>query len=200
MQAGRAAARRGSAAADQGRLTSRLFVAAVPPRELRERLASFTAELACDGLRVLPAEQLHVTVVFLGNVADAAIGALAAEMVPVTAREPAFALEVLHARPAPERRPRMLWALLGASEPLVRLSRSLHEVARDVAPDRANPLRGYPHITLARHRRPLPELEAMELPLTEPRFDVTELHLVRSHLSPKGARYETVSALPLARV
>ena len=175
-------------------------MAAVPPRELRERLASFTVKLERDGLRVLPAEQLHVTVVFLGNVADAAIGALAAEMASVTAREPAFALEVLHARPAPERRPRMLWALVGASEPLVRLSRSLHEVARHAAPDRAKPLRGYPHITLARYRRPLPELEAMELPLAERRFDVTELHLIRSHLSPKSARYETVSALPLESV
>jgi 2'-5' RNA ligase len=83
---------------------------------------------------------------------------------------------------------------------LVRLSRSLHEVSRHAAPDRARPLRGFAHITLARYRRPLPELEAMELPMTEPRFDVTELHLIRSHLSQQGARYETVSALPLAPV
>lgn len=175
-------------------------MAAVPPRELRERLASFTAAVGCDGLRVLPAEQLHATVVFLGNVCEAAIAALAADMASVTARVPAFALEILNARPAPERRPRMLWAALEASEPLTGLSRSLHEAARHAAPDRARPLRGNPHITLARYRRPLPELEPMELPLAEPRFDVTELHLVRSRLSPKGARYETVSALPLAPV
>jgi 2'-5' RNA ligase len=172
----------------------------VPPRELRDRLESFTAAIGRDSLRVLPAEQLHVTVVFLGNVADAAIATLAAEMASVTAREPPFVLEVVNARPAPERRPRMLWAVVGASEPLTRLSRSLHEAARDAAPDRARPLRGNPHITLARNRRPLPELTAMELPFAERRFDVTELHLVRSHLSPKGARYETVSVLPLACV
>jgi 2'-5' RNA ligase len=173
-------------------------VAAVPPRELRDRLASFTAGVGADGLRALPAEQLHVTVVFLGDVVDTAIAALAAEMAAVTASEPAFELGVVSARPAPERRPRMLWAVLGASEPLIRISRSLHETARQAAPDRAKPLRGSPHITLARYRRPLPELEAMELPLEERRFDVTELHLIRSQLSQQGARYETVSALPLA--
>ena len=175
-------------------------MAAVPPRELRERLASFTTGLGLDDLRILPAEQLHVTVVFLGNVADAAIAELAAEMASVTAREPPFVLEVVNARPAPERRPRMLWAVLGPSDPLVRLSRSLHETARHAAPDRAKPLRGSPHITLARYRRPLPGLSAMELPPMERRIDVTELQLVRSNLSPKGARYETVSALPLAPV
>ncbi len=175
-------------------------MAAVPRGELRERLWSFTTGLGLDGLRVLPADQLHVTVVFLGNVVDAAIAELAADMASVTAREPAFALELVNARPAPERRPRMLWAVLETSEQLARLSRSLHEAARHAAPDRAKPLRGSPHITLARYRRALPELEAMELSPMERRFDVTELHLVRSFLSPKGARYETVSTLPLAPV
>jgi len=167
---------------------------------MREQLASYVTGLGLDGLRPVPADNLHVTVVFLGNVADADIERLAAEMAAVCAREPAFALQVMHARPAPERRPRMLWALIGASDPLARLSRSLHEVARHAAPNRAKPLRGYGHITLARYRRPLPELEAAELPLDEHRFGVGELQLVRSRLSPKGARYDTVAILPLSAV
>jgi 2'-5' RNA ligase len=163
-----------------------------------DQLASYVTGLALDGIRAVPAEHLHVTVVFLGNVADADIEGLASGMAQVCAREPAFALHVLHACPAPERRPRMLWALIGASDPLARLSRSLHEVARHAAPDRARPLRGYGHITLARFRQPLPELTAAELPLDAHDFAVGELQLVRSKLSPKGARYDTVARLPLA--
>ena len=164
---------------------------------MRDELAGYVAGLGLEGLRAVPAEHLHVTVVFLGNVANDAIDGLASRMTEVCAREPAFALEVLHARPAPERRPRMLWALIGASDALVRLSRAVHEVAGQAAPDRARPLRGYGHITLARFRRPLPELEAAQLPLSEHVFRVEELRLVRSHLSPKGARYDTLSTLPL---
>jgi len=165
---------------------------------MRDELAAFTAGLELDQLRPVAAGQLHVTVVFLGNVRNEAIADLAAAMSDVTAREPAFRLEVLHARPAPERRPRMLWALLSPSEELARLSRALHETARHAAPERARPLRGYPHITLARFRRPVPGLEPADLPLSARAFDVTELQLIRSHLSQTGAHHEAIATLALA--
>src|SRR5438067_5530124 len=52
VQAGRTAARgRGRhARAESGGLTSRLFVAAVPPPAMREQLASYVAGLGVDGL------------------------------------------------------------------------------------------------------------------------------------------------------
>lgn len=56
-----------------------------------------------------------------------------------------------------------------------------------------------PHLTLARFRIPvplkggLPEVDTTGLDV----FPVEEIHLFRSHLSPKGARYEVLETFPL---
>jgi 2'-5' RNA ligase len=146
----------------------------------------------------VPCENLHVTVLFLGPVPREAVGDLTARLRTVAARADRCTLTIGHALPGPPRRPYMLWALVTASEPLLRLSRALHETAKRLAPAQAKPLRGYAHVTLARGRFPLSGIEAGTLDPAPPAFEVCELQLLRSHLSPRGARYETVAHLPLA--
>jgi RNA 2',3'-cyclic 3'-phosphodiesterase len=198
VQAGRAAAPGRDPAAVQGSLTSRLFIAAPPPAAIRRQLATFAAKLGNDRLRLVPAVNLHVTVLFLGEVEDARVEELVQRLAWVAGRETSFQLAVGHALPAPPRRPRMLWALVAPSQPLLRLSRDLHAAARPLAPGLAKPLRGYGHITLARFRPPLDGLEATTLVLDPDAFAVTEVSVMRSLLSPTGATYDTVASLPLA--
>ena len=168
-----------------------------PPQAVRERLHHHASALGHPQLRVLPAENLHVTVLFLGAVAREAIEQLAGRLGQIAAREDPFALAIGHVLPGPPRRPYMLWALVTASEPLLRLSRTMHETAKSLAPEQAKPLRGYAHVTLARGRGHLRGLEAETLEPALPAFEVREVQLLRSHLSPVGARYETVAELPL---
>src|SRR5204863_8122605 len=145
VQAGGAAApgRDAAAGGKPGGLSSRLFVAAVPPAPLRDQLAALSHRHSHPGVRWLPAENLHVTVLFLGDVDDERIEGLATSLRAAAAFTDPFELEITHARPAPERRPRMLWALVAASEPLLRLSRDMHGAARSHAPGRKPPLRGF---------------------------------------------------------
>lgn len=168
-----------------------------PPQAVRERLHAAAVSLGHPALRVVPAENLHVTVLFLGPVARDVVEELAGRLGQIAAREDPFALAIGHVLPGPPRRPYMLWALVTASEPLLRLSRTMHEMAKPLAPEQAKPLRGYAHVTLARGRGHVRGLEADTLESAPPAFEVREVQLLRSHLSPKGARYETVKDLPL---
>jgi RNA 2',3'-cyclic 3'-phosphodiesterase len=169
----------------------------MPPAAMCRQLAAFAAELGDDRLRLVPAANLHVTVVFLGEVEDARADELVQRLAWVAGRETAFRLGVGHAMPAPARRPRMLWALVAPSQPLLRLSRDLHTAARPLAPGLARPLRGYGHITLARFRPPLEGLEATTLALDPDSFAVREVSLMRSRLAPTGASYDRLAVLPL---
>jgi 2'-5' RNA ligase len=72
----------------------------------------------------------------------------------------------------------------------------MHGLAAPFAPGRAKPQR-IPHVTLARARSPLHGLDRQPVEPDPPTFEVQQVELVRSRLSPRGARYETVAALPL---
>jgi RNA 2',3'-cyclic 3'-phosphodiesterase len=169
-----------------------------PPQAVRQRLHEHAAALGHPQLRVLPAENLHVTVLFLGPVVRDAIEELAGRLGAVAAGEAVFALSIGQAVPGPPRRPYMLWAQVAVSAPLVRLSRAMHEVAQPLAPELSKPLRGEAHITLARGRGRVRGITPSEIEPAPPAFEVWALQLLRSHLSPTGARYETVAELPLA--
>jgi 2'-5' RNA ligase len=139
---------------------------------------------------VLP-ENLHATVVFLGDVANGAtLGEVAAAAAPVP-------LEITHAHTAPDRRPRMVWASLAASEPLRALSAGLHQGGTPFAPGIRPPLRGSGHITMARFRTPRPHLSLDPLELEHPSFTPGHVSLVHSTLGGGGAVYRTLAELPL---
>ncbi|HEY0388152.1 MAG TPA: RNA 2',3'-cyclic phosphodiesterase [Gaiellales bacterium] len=171
-------------------------MAVTPPEAVRAQLHAYATSLAHPSLRVVPAETLHVTVLFLGSVGLDAIDELAGLLAGVAAREPPLALTVRHAAPGPPRRPSMLWGEVTGGEPLLRLSLAMHAVSARLAPHLARPLRD-PHVTLARGRRPLRGVERAAIGLDPDVFQVGEARLIRSRLSPRGARYETVAALPL---
>ena len=72
----------------------RLFVAATLPDSLASRLADAAGSLAGPELRVVPAEDLHLTVHFLGEVEPERVAGLAGAVRTVCATADPFRLEL----------------------------------------------------------------------------------------------------------
>jgi 2'-5' RNA ligase len=176
----------------------RLFVAAMPPPALAQRLAEAAAAVAPAELRVTPAENLHVTIHFLGEVEPDAVPALGADLATAAARQTPTELTLDAITPGPPRRPRMLWATAKATPGYTAIVDDVAAATAAHAPH-ARPARpGTPHLTLARLRgraglRRWPEPR----PLEDAAIPLAELALVHSTLGPRGPTYSTLATLPL---
>jgi len=181
----------------------RLFVALDLPDAVRDGLRTWSGRALTDpALRPVPAENLHITLAFLGQRPEEEVGQIA-DLVAAGARPaPRVALGDPVARPAPGRA--RLFALPAASSGVEELQAALQE--RLVAERLYEPERRsfWPHMTVARvraegrgSRRPMRvERPPGSLPaeLRRPVF-CRRLTLYRSELQPSGARY-----VPLAQI
>lgn len=147
------------------------------------------------GVRWTTEDQWHITLRFLGEVADADVPGLVDALAALEEAEPAEA----RLGPASERLGREV--LMVPVEGLDELAREVVRVTEGygrAAPPR-RPFRG--HLTLARLRPARsPAARAQPAPLAvDARWPVDEVALVRSTLTPQGARYATVARVPLGR-
>jgi RNA 2',3'-cyclic 3'-phosphodiesterase len=172
----------------------RLFVALPLPQPLRARLAGYARPL--PGVRWLPADNLHLTVHFLGDVDEGALPPLAEALAGACRAQPAFELAFERIGPAPRRRPRMVWAWAGAEPRLAALAEAVAAAAAPCAPAARPPRTEHPHVTLARLRGGAPA--GLPDEPTEERVRVTACELVQSRLGPGGAAYTALVVLPLA--
>ena len=152
---------------------------------------------------VAPAN-LHLTVKFVGQVEDTRLQTVIDALHTAVQRHAAFAMDVdgLGAFPSMTR-PRVLWAGVRAGGgALAALAASVDEALAPLGFARED--RPFsPHITVGRVREPRrsPALaEGLAAAATRPfgRVTVDEAALMRSDLSPHGARYTTLAALKLA--
>lgn len=175
----------------------RLFVAVDLPQARRTALAA----LRDDRLdaRWAPADQLHVTLRFVGEAAPDAAEALRASLRDVTVPGFTLSAEGLDVFPS-RRRPRVLVASVRA-EP--RLARLRDEIERVVVAQgfeaEARPFN--PHVTFARLKRAPPQevrrFMKENAGLAIDPFAVTQFHLYRSDLGPDGAEHVVVESYPL---
>lgn len=138
------------------------FVALAPPAEQRSALAAYIErcrELG-PGFRWVAPEGVHVTLRFLGKVADPVLDAIRARLRGVRHQPFALGLDGLGTFGA--RRPSVIWlGITTGLQPVAALAGAVEAecVAAGLAPE-ARPFR--PHLTLARAREragaPLPEL------------------------------------------
>ena len=187
----------------------RLFVALDPPEAARRRLAGMQAELRraagrhAEEVRWLPAENVHLTLQFLGAVPEERLPALRAALAATAGQARPLALELKGAGGFPSaRRPRVVWAGVGGE--IDALAGLAAEVGRRLAPLGFPPeARSFsPHLTLGRARegRGAPGLGgalAQVAGMEGAPWRATELVLYRSYLSPGGARYEALDRFPL---
>jgi 2'-5' RNA ligase len=178
----------------------RLFVAVWPDDETRRRLSGLELELGrTKGLRFVGPERWHVTLRFLGEVAEDAVGPLGAALVSCAA---AFS-GPLECRLGPGTD----WftgvrVLYLPAAGLDGLATAVRTATLPVAPQPAGPEPAYNgHLTLARskgRRLGVAALGAMAGIPFEAAFAVTAVDLVSSRPSAQGHRYTTVVRAPLA--
>jgi 2'-5' RNA ligase len=174
------------------------------PDDIRGALAAEIDRLreAARGVAWVAPDNLHVTLKFLGEVASARLPAVADALAAVAATDAVFTLEIaaLGAFPTPTR-VRVVWAGLGEGrQPLASLAARVDDALSGLGFEReSRPFAG--HVTLGRVREPRRN-EALAAALGRARrfgrFRVERLALMRSDLSPRGARYTPLETWPLA--
>lgn len=172
----------------------RLFIAIELPAELKQALG----KLRCDlpDARWVPAEQMHLTLAFLGEMEEENAWRLRAELARI--QLPPFTLALTGTGCFPHRqRPRVLWVGLAPEARLAQLAAAVQGAILACGLPVEERLFSA-HITLARLRFPATREGGafLDQPLPAPpsSFFVGEFLLFQSRLTPQGAEH-----LPLAR-
>lgn len=182
----------------------RLFAAFLLEEKVRSALSRVASGLArsCDGVRWVPAEQVHLTVKFLGEVPDRDVTRVAEAMARGAELGQAFELEIGRCGCFPPGGPvRIVWA--EAKEESGAMARSVEAICDELA------TMGFPresrawspHLTIGRVKedssrgRIRAAVEACTVPVMRQR--VRAVTLMQSVLSPRGSTYTPVSQAEL---
>jgi 2'-5' RNA ligase len=178
----------------------RLFVAIEIAPEIRERIVAFIekASTTISNARWVHSEGLHVTLKFLGNVADEQRSAIEDKLGSIRASRFSLAVQHVGAFPNP-RSPRVLCVGIDARSELPALAEQIDSAMAAVGFEREK--RAFtPHVTLARFKDPKRVDVSSVLSASNATFGTmtaTQFHLYESHLSPKGSRYTKLASVPL---
>jgi RNA 2',3'-cyclic 3'-phosphodiesterase len=182
----------------------RLFIAIEIPENIRTGFASLLKEFRSVSPQVkwVRAENLHVTLKFLGETEPAKLGALQNVLSAVRSAEP-VSLEFRGLGFFPnDKRPRVFWAGMEGSANLKSLAVEVDQATHRLGfPLEERPFT--PHLTLARFPLPgaLPKLLQAIQEKSAQAFGslrTEEFHLIESKLKPTGAEYTTVQTFRFA--
>ncbi len=188
----------------------RLFIALPVPAEVRREIGRAQDQLRrCappGAVRWAQPDQFHITLKFLGDMPANQLEALKQTVSEVCAGFPVMHLSADGIGFFPSvRKPRVIWSGANDNSGLMAvLHRQIHEAVRPFAPaDNSEKFVG--HVTLGRfkpgHRGPFEDLWSRITKLNDRHFGgwpAEELEIIRSELTPAGARHLTLAAYPLA--
>lgn len=184
----------------------RLFVALEIPEPVRREVARRVAGLR-DRLpraRWVNTDNMHLTLLFLGQVEDAQVPVLTAALREAFAKHPPLDLRLSGGGTFPPRRPaRVAWVGVETPDDLSGLQADVSDAAVAAVGFEPEERPFSPHVTLARCEPPWPRDAVDKLVTTFPGtigqpWTAESGVLMESKLSPKGARYSVVEAFPLA--
>ena len=179
----------------------RLFVSVDLPADVREHLRSRTGPLrdAMPGWRWAPTEHWHLTLAFLGEVAEERVNELTRRMGLAARRHEPFDLRLGGMGAfSNARRAKVLWAgVEGDRDALKALADSVCAGARRAKID-LEERRYRPHVTLGRRRAPVDIRDSLGPGYQSPPWRVEEVVLVESHLG-SSVRHEVRERFPLGR-
>mgnify|MGYP005814661973 CR=1 FL=1 len=187
----------------------RAFLASELPSGLQDTIYTATARLRetlrGDLIRWVPAQNVHLTLKFLGDVSPSSLEMIEQMMQSEAAQFTAFDVQVegLGCYPNP-RRPRVLWVGLRAPAELGSLQRAIEAAAARLGYESEE--RDYsPHLTIGRVRQNASpgDLHDIRAALDEVRVGwlgtarVDAIHLFKSELRPEGSLYTRLFSAPL---
>lgn len=172
----------------------RTFVAVFPPPEVREALFRAARDLpASKDFRLVSQEKIHLTLKFLGEVAEDKLSGVAQALQPLRESREPFEVSTSGFGAFPsERRARILWAGVGeGSGPLRTLAQEVEALLESAGFEREG--RPYvPHLTLGRVRGRPVKLDTVEGPSPALRFAVAGVDLVQSVPGEHGVTYSVL--------
>lgn len=187
--------------------TTRTFVALSPPDAIRSRLEALQKALApsFDGARWLGPDAFHLTLAFLGDVADTDLNAVCLAVARAVGEVPRFSLEVRGLGSFPDAaRPRVLWAgIEGELDALTSVQRRVFHAASSAGYRPADE-RFHPHLTLARLRPGRGPAANLQPLLDRHRrwkggdFTADTVIIYASASTPDGSAYAPLGRAPLA--
>ncbi|MEM7256602.1 MAG: RNA 2',3'-cyclic phosphodiesterase [Pseudomonadota bacterium] len=170
----------------------RAFLSLFPDPQNALAIEQWAASCWPNIQRRVPAQNLHITLAFLGNI-DQSVAADISDMIAEKSLVAAFSMTFDQVGYWPQ--PQVLW--LGAQNPTPPVN-ELAEGCRSIANRAGISVKGRqfePHITLARKPSQPPQA-----PLLDPSFTIEfdTLCLCESFLDKRGARYQVREAWPLS--
>jgi len=178
-------------------MNKRLFIAIDPPPEVRDQLTGL-----CCGLpdaRWTPPEQLHLTLCFIGEVDGATFLDIREALEQIQAAPFSLRLQGVGFFP-PRGQPRVVWAGVEKSEPLMVLQRKITTRLFQLGVELEN-RKFSPHITLARLKETpaakVGKYLAINGLFTSDPFAVDRFSLYSSVLGRKGATHVVEQAYPI---
>ena len=184
----------------------RTFIAIDLGKAIRDRLVALQNNFAKDigGVKWVGPKNLHVTLLFLGEVDNRDLPALCRAVDDVTRTLPSFSLSIEGAGCFPNpRRPHVLWVGVGAGAPeVVALHDALEPPLLELGCYRREERKYAPHVTLGRLRSeqaPSGFAQALTKHQTWKAGDVAvpDIHVMSSELTPQGPNYAVLSRAKL---
>ena len=187
----------------------RAFIAIELPQHLQEAIEKQTARLrqvlGTDLIRWVPAQNMHLTLKFLGDIASTHVDFLKQLLTREATQHSQFDLQIGGLGSYPNsRRPRVLWVGLHAPADLTSLQKSIEAGTTRLGYEQEE--RAFsPHLTIGRVRQ---NISPSELPKIRAAMDniqlgnigtarVDSVHLYKSDLNSEGSLYTKLFSIPL---
>ncbi|HTU33627.1 MAG TPA: RNA 2',3'-cyclic phosphodiesterase [Candidatus Acidoferrum sp.] len=186
-------------------MSVRLFVAIELREEVRDAIRELIARLAplARGARWVRPEGMHITLKFIGYVAEDQVDPIRAALSRV--RSPhAVELRFRSVGFFPnDKRPRVIWCGVEASSNLAGLAKDIENALEPLGVSRES-RDSVPHLTLARFSAPatIPELAQAAAEMHDLEFGAAtekDFHLFESILRPSGAEYRRLASYPFCK-
>lgn len=187
-------------------MQKRLFIALPFPKTVLKALSKYRDGMGRETpyLRWTPVENLHITALFLGDVAERDIARVEETVEAVCQKTKPFSLVCGGAHYAPAHRPpTMVWLAFEESRPFSAFARRLSDVLALLAPamDYTQWKAETPHVTVARfQRKVLPHKlrRLRQTGLEGTAISISSCELMESQLTPSGPIYCVIRDYPFA--
>ncbi len=172
----------------------RLFIAIYPPKELIEQIFSEVTAVIGKNCRFTDKSQAHLTLLFLGDIEAAFVGALTKKVATISRTQQAFDIETLGYRYLPsEKAPRLLVLSCRLNSELAGLQHQCKSLLLSKDEDKKQFL---PHITVCRFKRKPRKL--MTVHHRSEKFKVSDIKLMHSELLLERAAHHCLESFKLA--